>query len=601
MKIENLNNKELEAFKYYVLCKSYKQIYDFAQEKLQNEKIEQIEKMEIIDKTEKMKKLYEKNKTKYLETSKGLNISFDTIWDDNFKGYKNLVYQIITSTIDTDSFVDNLNYFQKYDFRIILDNLLKIFSLNKETEEKIFNRLINLRKSLNNIELPTLSEIFDDSYNPLKDMDLIKKINDEMNEYGKVNTLNFYLPADKECHRKELSREESIYVLKEMLNINLNFYYNDYIKKNDRTLKNDDEYKEASQYLEKNADKIIAMRIKYSDHFKFVADFKKIALEEIKNENVRNFVINIVNNLNYFKYSFGQSEYIDRMSDPFSNLDNCRKETNYDVVISLNTPRSIEGYLFLIEYAKKCISNGIDICVTGMCDEEFFILKDATTIYSLISDLPIRIKILEEIRLEHPEWITLFGSPNSFSHINKNRYYGVSHCGKYKHDIYTRLMYGFPICDVVRGYLYFFEELVSAAYYSLISECIVSTKLINTVSPAYKNLLINFANLSNIEDNNTIGEINNLSINIGREKRDTIYNAIRYIIDNNFVWKLRKNGYSFDGTWWLNKLSNRIQLLSNISQKRNRNSDISFYISYFINNIIENEKIVDNAEKKTKK
>ena len=37
--------------------------------------------------------------------------------------------------------------------------------------------------------------------------------------------------------------------------------------------------------------------------------------------------------------------------------------------------------------------------------------KDNTVLYSIVRDLPLRIRILNEIEIEHPEWINTFKEP----------------------------------------------------------------------------------------------------------------------------------------------------------------------------------------------
>lgn len=120
----------------------------------------------------------------------------------------------------------------------------------------------------------------------------------------------------------------------------------------------------------------------------------------------------------------------------------------YSVRIYLNTPSGKPTVDFAKEYIEKCIDSGLDY------DAKFgfnTVSNDRTILYGREDELARRVAILEEIREEHPELISKFGSPIADCARLGDSYYGIAHAGmvstKSGHCVQTYNDYFDSLCD----------------------------------------------------------------------------------------------------------------------------------------------------------
>ena len=85
--------------------------------------------------------------------------------------------------------------------------------------------------------------------------------------------------------------------------------------------------------------------------------------------------------------------------------------------------------MFLNEYRKKCRKANIEFNMKGITPGIDYYRKDNTVLFSLINDLPLRIRILNEIELEHPNWISTFKEPLSTGSRIYDSYYSIAKAG----------------------------------------------------------------------------------------------------------------------------------------------------------------------------
>jgi hypothetical protein len=205
--------------------------------------------------------------------------------------------------------------------------------------------------------------------------------------------------------------------------------------------------------------------------------------------------------------------------------------------------------------------------------------KDMTIFYSILSEVPTRIKILNEIREEHPEWIDSFGTPPLMCGTLNGSYYGVCHVGTYSLSKELEEEFGFKVSS---GNTFTYNDTMAyiskTAYYSKIAKLVLSSPLRSKVDKDMFKDLQDLADLKNIKrETFKIGNIYNATIN---ERK--ISSLISYLRENNYTKQLKSLGYSLDGDEWISDLQKRMQLAHNISQGIKLDKKISPAVNEFI-------------------
>ena len=283
---------------------------------------------------------------------------------------------------------------------------------------------------------------------------------------------------------------------------------------------------------------------------------------------------------------YGYSKYEELVPENtkfFLNPSTEKNTFNYDIRIYINTQDTIETYLFLNEYRKKCRDLNIEFNMKGITPGIDYYRKDNTVLYSLVKDLPLRIRILNEIENEHPEWISTFKEPLSIGSRIYDSYYSIAKAGITTLDDVRTEIYGFKMSKVHVDYTDYFDLLERYAFYSNMARAIIENdKVFSYVDLKYKKAFINFAKLCNIETVEPIGLINKYKTN-----NISLENIINYLRKYKFHEILKKENISLDNAEWIGRYKIRLQSLANISEGRNVNSKVSVTVSSLMQEYIE--------------
>jgi len=362
-------------------------------------------------------------------------------------------------------------------FLVLIDNLLSI--VVDEKFKNILNvykiRASMLKKTIESGISYTVDEICRDLTNPLLNNKFMQKVYDDLIMHYEVNSRTIYLDDDKFPKDKLVSNKFKVdlyvalikeyvnYVVKKLKEGNLEIF-------NDLTL-----------FFIKKVDlnNLINNLEKLSDD-----DYVKIALSIVNDSSI-----------NLEKYSDKFKVILNRIASEINfscgeHIGNklFKKKTGASVRIYINLSNSEYGYLFLKEYISKCMKMDINHDMKG------FITtgtqnKDRAVLYVEVEELPTRIKILNEICMDHPEWIESFGTPLSNTGVFKNSYYGICHIGSvYKNNgIWFNKHFTYnDYCD------YIFKM----SFYSIIAKLSLDYKLVKDSKE--QQLLSDWALLRNI-------------------------------------------------------------------------------------------------------
>ena len=384
---------------------------------------------------------------------------------------------------------------------------------------------------------------------------------------------------------KAIPDSRKIYLSKDNLPINTSININDLIKTVRKILKDSLKY-----YISINKDK---------KYYSKLSEFIKLNLEKILSDEA----INLLKKDNYIEYfetkdediikllkflqnevlllktdHYGYSKYEELVPENtkfFLNPSTEKNTFNYDLRIYINTQDNIETYLFLNEYRKKCRSLNIEFNMKGITPGIDYYRKDNTVLYSLIRDLPLRIRILNEIEIEHPEWISTFKEPLSIGSRINDSYYSITKAGISTIDETRTEIYGFKMSKVHVDYTDYFDLIERYAFYSNMARLVIENeKIFSYVDLKYKKAFINFAKLCNIETFEPIGLINKYKTN-----NISLENIINYLRKYKFHEILKKENISLDNNEWISRYKIRLQSLANITEGRNVNSKVSVTIS----------------------
>ncbi len=568
-----LNNEQLLLLKYYILRYSYN---SFNPES---------------DEYKSYSEILSNHVTHYnLKRDLGLKV-----FANNFSSYSEFVRSIILNNNYNELLSEYIKKGKGQELYLIIDKLLLIFSVKKEENIEIYNRLVELKNILG---IPSLKDIFSKISNPFDSLELISEINHQMNNNHKIEVRNIYLSGDKKRKDKVLSESDKFDIAKKVIQDNIKYYFDNY-KKGDRSLiPNDEQFDKIKSFMEKNIDlisKIFSSRL----DFKY-PDLDKIC-SNLKNENLIKFIKSLNAEFGFISEdNYGKDKYGNRF---VKNNSSNHYIIGSDVRIYINTSYSKNGYLFITEYIKKCKKYGLDFQMKGIDAFPGYTGKDMTILYSLLGDLPIRIKILNEIQKEHPDWIDTFGSPLSVCGTINDSYYGISHIGTYivKEDVDE--FFGFAMCrNNSLTYNDYINNISTYAYYSTLADLLVKSPLINNVDSKMREKIIKFANLRinvNNSKSSRIGNTNNCTID-----DESIDKILSYLREQNIVQQLLDLGYSLDNEIWLKKFQARIKGLHSLVQGFDRDAYLNPVISEFIMNrlseFLDNEKNISNDDENKK-
>ena len=513
--------------------------------------------------------------TKYDTQINKLKITNKNSLKIELKEYEKIIYKILlnkTSDININLLTDK----EKKELMNLLDKIMYIFTVNKEESINKYHELEIYKKEIyKRLKKYDLKEILSLLENPIDNDNLIIELNNQMLLKGIPDTRKIYLD-------------------KNYLPVNTSININDLIKTVRVILKDSLKY-----YISINKDK---------KHYTKLCDYIKFNLEDILSDES----INLIKKDNYiehfktedkdiikmFKFlqnevlllktdHYGLSKYEELVPENtkfFLNPSTEKSTFNYDIRIYINTQDNIETYLFLNEYRKKCRKLNIEFNMKGITPGIDYYRKDNTVLYSIVRDLPLRIRILNEIEIEHPEWINTFKEPLSTGSRIYDSYYSITKAGFSTLDEARSEIYGFSISKVHMDYSDYFDLLEKYAFYSNMTRLIIENeKLFNYVDVKYKKAFINFAKLCNIEVTNNIGLISKYKTN-----GVSLENITNYLRKYKFNELLKKENISLENEDWIGRYKIRLQSLANISEGRNVNSKVSVTVSNIMNEYINN-------------
>lgn len=525
----------------------------------------------------------------------------------NFASFENIIKAIINNT-NYNELINNEIFKGNYNKIILLiQSLTTLFSQKKEENIDIYNRLIEINKNLNT---PSFYEIYNNLSNPLDNTDLIKELNRQMLHKKRVDIRETTLKTDKDVEYRNITIEGAFETTKQILKDTIDYYLKRYkLKKDHSIIKNDDEYEIIKNFMDKNLDKLTRLfNDQCYDCYNESEPNKSINFDRIcsniKSESLANFIKKLNDGFYFLIKGYG-GDHIDEMNDEMkAKLKQPDYKQEYgrgctaDIRIYINTSRKYRA-LFLNEYIKKCHLYGLNIDMKGFtqgCNYKGK-GKDKTVLYLSLNDLPLNIKILEEIKEEHPNWINSFGTPSHACSKYHDSYYGICHNGSWKKNDEASSFWGYNI----RGsydmtYNDFFDELFIYSFGSQLCHYICNTDLINNVDMKYKEAIINFSKLRNIDcsyNDQNIFSIRRIKINNFK-----FFNLLKYLLDNNYIEKLQSKGFTLNTEKWLTGIKERMQVLHNIGQGFALRSNISPSISnYMLSdlNIKKEDKFIEES------
>ena len=502
---------------------------------------------------------YDNQLTKLKITNKN-NLKID------FKNYEKIIYKILLNKTN-DINIDLLTEQEKRELIELLDKIIYVFYINKEENINKYHELEIYKKQvfkrLKKYDLKELLSLLD---NPLENNNLIIELNNQMLTKTIPDTRKIYLNKDNLPINTSINISDLIKTVRIILKDSLKYYL--------KTNKNKKYYSKISDFIKNNIEKILSeeainliKKDNYIEYFNTTDESIIKLLKFLQNE----IVLLKTDHYGYSKYE----ELVPENTKFFLNPSTEKNTFNYDLRIYINTQDTIETYLFLNEYRKKCRNLNIEFNMKGITPGIDYYRKDNTVLYSLLRDLPLRIRILNEIEIEHPEWISTFKEPLSIGSRINDSYYSITKAGITTIDETRSEIYGFKMSKVHVDYTDYFDLLERYAFYSNMARLIIENeKIFSYVDLKYKKAFINFAKLCNIETFEPLGLINKYKTN-----NISLENIINYLRKYKFNEILLKENISLNNNEWLDRYKIRLQSLSNISEGRNINSKTSVTIS----------------------
>ncbi len=515
--------------------------------------------------------------TKYDTQLSKLKINNKNSLKIDFKNYEKIIYKILINK-HQDININLLTDKEKIELIEIIDKVLIIFSINKEESINKYNELDNYKKEVfKRLKKYNLKEILSLLDNPLDNNDLIIEMNNQMLQKAIPDTRKIYLDKSNLPVNSCININDLVKTVRTILKDSLKYYIS--INKDKKY------YTKLSDFIKFNIEDILSDEaINQIKKDNFIEYFKVTDEQVIK---MLKFLQNEVIMLKTDHY--GYSKYEELVPDNtkfFLNPSTEKNSFNYDIRIYINTQDNIETYLFLNEYRKKCRKLNIEFNMKGITPSIDYMRKDNTVLYSLVRDLPLRIRILNEIEIEHPEWISTFKEPLSTASRINNSYYAIAKAGITSFDEARSEIYGFKMSKVHMDYSDYFDTLEKYAFYSNMARLVIENeKVFNYVDSKYKKAFINFAKLSNIETYEPIGLINKYKTN-----GVALENIVNYLRKNKFCDLLKQEKMSLDNNEWLERYKIRLQSLANISEGRNVNSKVSVTISSLMQEYMTDKK-----------
>lgn len=484
----------------------------------------------------------------------------------DFNNYEKIIYKILLNKTN-DINIDLLTDKEKKKLIDLLDKVIYIFSINKEENINKYNELEFYKKQvfkrLKKYDLKELLSLLD---NPLDNDNLIVELNNQMLSKAIPDSRKIYLSKDNLPINTSININDLIKTVRKILKDSLKYYIS--INKDKKY------YSKLSEFIKLNLEKILsdeAINLLKKDNY--------IEYFETKDEDIIKLLKFLQNEVLLLKTDhYGYSKYEELVPENtkfFLNPSTEKNTFNYDLRIYINTQDNIETYLFLNEYRKKCRSLNIEFNMKGITPGIDYYRKDNTVLYSLIRDLPLRIRILNEIEIEHPEWISTFKEPLSIGSRINDSYYSITKAGISTIDETRTEIYGFKMSKVHVDYTDYFDLIERYAFYSNMARLVIENeKIFSYVDLKYKKAFINFAKLCNIETFEPIGLINKYKTN-----NISLENIINYLRKYKFHEILKKENISLDNNEWISRYKIRLQSLANITEGRNVNSKVSVTIS----------------------
>lgn len=492
----------------------------------------------------------------------------------DFKDYEKVIYKILlnkTSDINIDLLTDK----DKRELIDLLDKVIYIFSINKEENINKYNELELYKKQIfKTLKKYNLKEILSLLDNPLDNDNLIIELNNQMLNKAIPDSRKIYLNKDNLPINTSISINDLVKTVRKILKDSLKYYIS--------TNKDKKYYTKLTDFIKFNLEKILsdeAINLIKKDSF--------IEYFETTDENIIKLLKFLQNEVLLLKTDhYGYSKYEELVPENtkfFLNPGTEKNTFNYDIRIYINTQDTVETYLFLNEYRKKCRALNIEFNMKGITPGIDYYRKDNTVLYSLIKDLPLRIRILNEIEIEHPEWINTFKEPLSIGSRINDSYYSITKAGISTLDEARTEIYGFKMSKVHVDYTDYFDLIERYAFYSNMARLIIENeKVFSYVDLKYKKAFINFAKLCNIETFEPVGLINKYKTN-----NISLENIINYLRKYKFHEILKKENMSLDNEEWISRYKIRLQSLANISEGRNVNSKVSVTMSSLMQEYID--------------
>lgn len=492
----------------------------------------------------------------------------------DFKDYEKVIYKILlnkTSDINIDLLTDK----DKRELIDLLDKVIYIFSINKEENINKYNELELYKKQIfKTLKKYNLKEILSLLDNPLDNDNLIIELNNQMLNKAIPDSRKIYLNKDNLPINTSISINDLVKTVRKILKDSLKYYIS--------TNKDKKYYTKLTDFIKFNLEKILsdeAINLIKKDSF--------IEYFETTDENIIKLLKFLQNEVLLLKTDhYGYSKYEELVPENtkfFLNPGTEKNTFNYDIRIYINTQDTVETYLFLNEYRKKCRALNIEFNMKGITPGIDYYRKDNTVLYSLIKDLPLRIRILNEIEIEHPEWINTFKEPLSIGSRINDSYYSITKAGISTIDEARTEIYGFKMSKVHVDYTDYFDLIERYAFYSNMARLIIENeKVFSYVDLKYKKAFINFAKLCNIETFEPVGLINKYKTN-----NISLENIINYLRKYKFHEILKKENMSLDNEEWISRYKIRLQSLANISEGRNVNSKVSVTMSSLMQEYID--------------
>ena len=480
--------------------------------------------------------------------------------------YRIIMYKILNNKTE-DINLDILTDKEKRELIDILDKTIYIFEINIEESLNKYRQIQEYKtqifKRLKNYTLYEILLLLD---NPLDNEELIIELNNQMNIKDIPDSRKIYISSTNLPVTSSININDMVKTVRTILKDSLKYYIS--INKNKKY------YKKLSDFIKENLEKILSdnainliKKDSYIEYFNTTDEHIIKLLRFLQNE----IILLKTDHYGYSKYE----ERVPENTKFFLNPSTEKNTFNYDIRIYINTQDNIETYLFLNEYRKKCRKANIEFNMKGITPGIDYYRKDNTVLYSLINDLPLRIRILNEIELEHPNWISTFKEPLSTGSRIYDSYYSIAKAGISTLDETRSEIYGFKMSKVHFDYSDYFDMIQRFAYYSNLARLVIENeKVFSYIDEKYKKAFVNFAKLSNIETNDA-------NCLISKYKTSGVYleNIVNYMKKNKLNEIMKKENNSLDNDEWLSRYKIRLQSLANISERRNVNSKISVTIS----------------------